>query len=81
MENTEFIGSKTLRDPHCGFVYTHGDSNDQCERKPNTQTNTCIYNLPMKNLNLSHAGTYYCAVASCGHIVFGNGTQLDFKSK
>ncbi|KAM8746633.1 uncharacterized protein AB9X84_014833 [Acanthopagrus schlegelii] len=33
----------------------------------------------MKSLNLSHAGTYYCAVASCGHILFGNGTKLDFE--
>uniref|UniRef100_A0A8D3AWK7 Ig-like domain-containing protein n=1 Tax=Scophthalmus maximus TaxID=52904 RepID=A0A8D3AWK7_SCOMX len=30
------------------------------------------------HLDLSHAGTYYCAVASCGHVLFGNGTKLDF---
>uniref|UniRef100_A0A668RL96 Ig-like domain-containing protein n=1 Tax=Oreochromis aureus TaxID=47969 RepID=A0A668RL96_OREAU len=59
------------------IIYTHGGRNDQCERKPNTQTHTCVYNLPMKSLNMSHAGTYYCAVASCGHILFGNGTKLD----
>ncbi|XP_063756732.1 uncharacterized protein LOC134875922 isoform X1 [Eleginops maclovinus] len=64
-----------------GLIYTHGGSSDQCERKPNTQTHTCDYNLPMKNLNLSHAGTYYCAVASCGHILFGNGTKLDFEDE
>uniref|UniRef100_A0A8C9YS40 Ig-like domain-containing protein n=1 Tax=Sander lucioperca TaxID=283035 RepID=A0A8C9YS40_SANLU len=64
-----------------GLIYTHGDRNDQCERKPNTQTHTCVYNLPMKSLNLSHAGTYYCAVASCGHILFGNGTKLEFEGK
>ncbi|XP_026208931.1 uncharacterized protein LOC113157573 [Anabas testudineus] len=63
-----------------GIIYTHGDRNDQCETKPDTQTNTCIYNLPMRNVNVSHAGTYYCAVALCGHIVFGNGTKLDFKA-
>ncbi|XP_059210625.1 uncharacterized protein LOC131989427 [Centropristis striata] len=62
-----------------GLIYTHGGRNDQCER--NTQTQTCVYNLPMKSLNLSHAGTYYCAVASCGHILFGNGTKLDFKEE
>uniref|UniRef100_A0A8C9X2C5 Ig-like domain-containing protein n=1 Tax=Sander lucioperca TaxID=283035 RepID=A0A8C9X2C5_SANLU len=45
-----------------GLIYTHGGRNDQCERKPNTQTHTCLYKLPMKSLNLSHAGTYYCAV-------------------
>ncbi|KAM9335605.1 uncharacterized protein ABDE67_020603 [Symphorus nematophorus] len=61
-----------------GLIYTHGGRNDQCERKPKTQTHTCVYNLPIKNLSLSHAGTYYCAVASCGQILFGNGTKLDF---
>uniref|UniRef100_A0A4W6DHM5 Ig-like domain-containing protein n=1 Tax=Lates calcarifer TaxID=8187 RepID=A0A4W6DHM5_LATCA len=66
---------KSSEESHPGLIYTHGDRNDQCERKPNTQTHTCIYNLPMESL--SHAGTYYCAVASCGHILFGNGTKLD----
>uniref|UniRef100_A0A3P9BDG2 Immunoglobulin kappa light chain-like n=1 Tax=Maylandia zebra TaxID=106582 RepID=A0A3P9BDG2_9CICH len=61
------------------IIYTHGGRNDQCERKLNTQTHTCVYNLPMKSLNTAHAGTYYCAVASCGHILFGNRTKLDFK--
>uniref|UniRef100_A0A4W6CWX7 Ig-like domain-containing protein n=1 Tax=Lates calcarifer TaxID=8187 RepID=A0A4W6CWX7_LATCA len=72
---------KSSEESHPGLIYTHGDRNDQCERKPNTQTHTCVYNLPMKNLNLSHAGTYYCAVASCGHILFGNGTKLDIEDE
>ncbi|KAM9335607.1 uncharacterized protein ABDE67_020605 [Symphorus nematophorus] len=70
---------KDSQESHPGLIYTHGGRNDQCERKPNTQTHTCVYNLPMKNLDVSHAGTYYCAVASCGHILFGNGTKLDFE--
>ncbi|XP_034092097.1 uncharacterized protein LOC117559439 isoform X2 [Gymnodraco acuticeps] len=64
-----------------GLLYTRGGRNDQCERKPNTQTHTCEYILPMESLNPSHAGTYYCAVASCGHILFGNGTKLDFEDE
>ncbi|XP_027143759.1 uncharacterized protein LOC109140685 isoform X2 [Larimichthys crocea] len=72
---------KDSEESHPGLIYTHGGRNDQCERKPNTQTHTCVYNLPMKSLNLSHAGTYYCAVASCGHILFGNGTKLDFEDE
>ncbi|XP_073330780.1 uncharacterized protein [Pagrus major] len=72
---------KHSQESHPGLIYTHGGRNDQCERKDNTQTHTCVYNLPMKSLNLSHAGTYYCAVASCGHILFGNGTKLDFEDK
>ncbi|XP_033962377.1 uncharacterized protein [Pseudochaenichthys georgianus] len=62
-----------------GLLYIRGGS--QCERKPNTHTHTCEYNLPMESLNPSHAGTYYCAVASCGHILFGNGTKLDFEDE
>ncbi|XP_075890139.1 uncharacterized protein LOC142893448 [Nelusetta ayraudi] len=66
---------------HPGLIYTQGGSNDQCERINNTQTHTCVYNLPMKSLNLSHTGTYYCAVAACGHILFGNVNKLDIESK
>ncbi|XP_070711344.1 immunoglobulin kappa light chain-like [Pempheris klunzingeri] len=66
---------------HPGLIYTHGGREDQCERKPEAQTHTCVYNLPMKSLNLSHAGTYYCALASCGYIVFGNGTKLDVEDE
>ncbi|XP_069375354.1 uncharacterized protein [Paralichthys olivaceus] len=67
---------KISEEPQSGLIYTHGDRKDQCERKPDTQTDTCVYNLSM-TLNRSHAGTYYCAVAACGHILFGNGTKLD----
>ncbi|KAM6960066.1 uncharacterized protein LKV04_021685 [Tautogolabrus adspersus] len=69
---------RNSEESHPGLIYTHGGRNDQCVRKHNSQTHTCAYNLTMKNLNLSHIGTYYCAVASCGHILFGNGTKLDF---
>ncbi|XP_045074619.1 uncharacterized protein LOC121572584 [Coregonus clupeaformis] len=62
-----------------GIIYTHGNSIDQCEKFPNagSPTQSCVYNLPKRNLSLSDAGTYYCAVASCGEILFGNGTKLD----
>ncbi|CAI5672411.1 unnamed protein product [Oreochromis niloticus] len=69
---------KDSEDSQPGLIYTHGVRNDQCERKANKRTHTCVYNLTMESLNLSHAGIYYCAVASCGHILFGNGTKLDF---
>ncbi|XP_071334033.1 uncharacterized protein [Trachinotus anak] len=70
---------KDSEESHPGLIYTHGDRNDQCEKKPETQTHTCVYNLLLGSLNRSNAGTYYCAVASCGHILFGNGTKLDFE--
>uniref|UniRef100_A0A8C8FMQ3 Ig-like domain-containing protein n=1 Tax=Oncorhynchus tshawytscha TaxID=74940 RepID=A0A8C8FMQ3_ONCTS len=66
---------------HPGIIYTHGDRSDQCEKSPEagSPTQSCVYNLPKRNLSLSDAGTYYCAVASCGEILFGNGTILDIK--
>ncbi|CAB1351617.1 unnamed protein product [Coregonus sp. 'balchen'] len=51
-----------------GIIYTHGDRSDQCVKSPEvgSPTQSCVYNLPKKNLSLSDARTYYCAVASCG---------------
>ncbi|XP_031590871.2 immunoglobulin kappa light chain-like isoform X1 [Oreochromis aureus] len=69
------------KESHSGLIYSHGGRNDECERKPKTDTNTCVYSLPMKNLDVSHVGIYYCAVASCGYLLFGNGTKLDFEDK
>ncbi|XP_041635715.1 uncharacterized protein LOC121504734 [Cheilinus undulatus] len=62
-----------------GLIYTHGGNNNKCERKPSQQS--CEYNLPLRSLSRSHAGTYYCAVVSCGQILFGDGTKLDFKDE
>uniref|UniRef100_A0A3Q4I1G6 Ig-like domain-containing protein n=1 Tax=Neolamprologus brichardi TaxID=32507 RepID=A0A3Q4I1G6_NEOBR len=67
---------KSSEKSHPGLIYTHEGRNNRCESKTNTQTDTCVYNLPIKSLNLSDNGMYYCAVASCGHILFGNGTKL-----
>ncbi|XP_063321744.1 uncharacterized protein LOC134619873 [Pelmatolapia mariae] len=69
---------KDSEESHPGLIYTHGGRNDQCERKANKRTHTCVYNLTINSLNWSNAGTYYCAVASCGHILFGEGTTLLF---
>uniref|UniRef100_A0A4W5JMM1 Ig-like domain-containing protein n=1 Tax=Hucho hucho TaxID=62062 RepID=A0A4W5JMM1_9TELE len=65
---------------HPGIIYTHGDRSDQCEKCPaGSPTQSCIYNLPKRNLSLSDAGIYYCAVASCGEMLFLNGTKLEIK--
>ncbi|KAG7263457.1 hypothetical protein CRUP_038582, partial [Coryphaenoides rupestris] len=37
---------------------------------------SCVYTLPKNNVSSSDAGTYYCALAACGGIVFGSGTKL-----
>ncbi|XP_029695496.1 uncharacterized protein [Takifugu rubripes] len=68
---------RNSRPSQLGLMYSHTGSNKQCER----ETNTCFYSFSMKNLNTSQIGTYYCAVAACGHILFGNGTKLVFEDK
>ncbi|XP_066537415.1 uncharacterized protein [Hoplias malabaricus] len=62
-----------------GIIYTHGDTNSQCSRSSETDspTQSCVYKLPKTNLSLSDPGTYYCAVAVCGQILFGNGSKLE----
>ncbi|KAG9274115.1 hypothetical protein AMEX_G10980 [Astyanax mexicanus] len=64
-----------------GIIFTHGNRSDQCKKSSETvsPTQSCIYKLPKNNLSLSDAGTYYCAVAACGEIIFGKGTKLDFE--
>ncbi|KAG7328850.1 hypothetical protein KOW79_007024 [Hemibagrus wyckioides] len=59
---------------HPQIIYTHHNSSHQCES--GSSTHTCVYNFTKNILSLSDTGTYYCAVALCGKIVFGNGTQV-----
>ncbi|XP_029973077.1 uncharacterized protein LOC115406914 isoform X4 [Salarias fasciatus] len=58
---------------HPSFIYTHGD-NVEC----GYSSQKCFYNFS-KKVNVSDAGTYYCAVAACGEVMFGNGTNVDIK--
>jgi len=60
---------------HPGIIYTGGNGQDECENKGNTQR-SCIYRFSKKIFS-SDVGTYYCAVATCGEILFGNGTKLE----
>ncbi|KAI4878461.1 hypothetical protein NFI96_031688, partial [Prochilodus magdalenae] len=70
-------------EPHPGIIYTHGNTNSPCTRSSETDSSTqsCVYKLPKRNISLSDAGTYYCAVAACGQILFGDGTKLDVKGE
>uniref|UniRef100_A0A3P9BEM5 Ig-like domain-containing protein n=1 Tax=Maylandia zebra TaxID=106582 RepID=A0A3P9BEM5_9CICH len=72
---------KDSEDSHPGLIYTHGGRNDECKKKSEAQAHTCVYSLPMKNLNVSHVGSYYCAVALCGRLLFGNGTKLNVEDE
>uniref|UniRef100_A0AAY4DF64 Ig-like domain-containing protein n=1 Tax=Denticeps clupeoides TaxID=299321 RepID=A0AAY4DF64_9TELE len=68
---------------HPGIIYAHGDRSAGCEKNPEagSSTQNCVYHLPKRSLSTTEAGTYYCAVAACGRIVFGNGTKLEISSK
>ncbi|XP_021415340.2 uncharacterized protein LOC110487758 [Oncorhynchus mykiss] len=67
---------------HPGVIYTPGNRRDECEKSPETPspTQSCVYSLSKNNLSPPDAGTYYCAVAICGEILFGKGTELDLAS-
>ena len=68
-------------DSHQGVIYTSANKSDECKKSPETPspTDSCVYSLSKNNLSPSDAGTYYCAVATCGEILFGNGTKPDVK--
>ncbi|XP_047463616.1 uncharacterized protein LOC125021543 [Mugil cephalus] len=70
---------KKEEESHPGLIYTSGGTNDQCNRTTNIQTHTCIYNVPMNNSN--QPDTDSCAVASCGHILFGNKEKYNEEHK
>ncbi|XP_044219155.1 uncharacterized protein LOC122990099 [Thunnus albacares] len=62
---------------HPDFIYTDG-SPDECRNKTGIHSSpkSCVYRFS-KNVSSSDDGTYYCAVATCGEILFGNGTKLE----
>uniref|UniRef100_A0AAX7UQT2 Ig-like domain-containing protein n=1 Tax=Astatotilapia calliptera TaxID=8154 RepID=A0AAX7UQT2_ASTCA len=60
---------------HPNIIYTDGNRTDQCEKRSDHQKR-CVYQLS-KNVSSSDAGTYYCAVATCGEILLGNGTTVE----
>ncbi|XP_019218698.1 uncharacterized protein LOC106097358 [Oreochromis niloticus] len=58
---------------HPSIIYTGRKRSNECE-KPSDLQNRCVYRFS-KNISSSDEGTYYCAVATCGEILFGNGTE------
>ncbi|XP_053098223.1 uncharacterized protein LOC113523909 [Pangasianodon hypophthalmus] len=66
------------RESHPGIIYTHGDGSDECKKssEAGSPTQSCVYTLPKRKLTTSDNGTFYCAVAACGQILFSNGTEV-----
>lgn len=59
------------------IIYTNGNRSDECDVRFETQR-SCVHHFS-KNISAIDDGTYYCAVAMCGEILFGNGTKLDLQ--
>uniref|UniRef100_A0A3B4CZY5 Ig-like domain-containing protein n=1 Tax=Pygocentrus nattereri TaxID=42514 RepID=A0A3B4CZY5_PYGNA len=58
------------------IIYTHQNSSSrQCEIS--SSTSCSLYEFSKNILDQHHTGTYYCAVAVCGKIIFGNGTSVE----
>ncbi|XP_039669686.1 uncharacterized protein LOC120566983 [Perca fluviatilis] len=57
---------------HPGIIYTHSDEEEE---------RSCVYSLSKIIQNSSDTGTYYCAVVTCGEILFGEGTKVETRSE
>ncbi|XP_032410062.1 uncharacterized protein LOC116713901 isoform X1 [Xiphophorus hellerii] len=55
---------------HSSFIYTNQNSCDAQQR-------SCDYRLSKTIQNSSDTGMYYCAVVTCGKILFGEGTKVE----
>ncbi|XP_061619808.1 uncharacterized protein si:dkey-165a24.9 isoform X2 [Phyllopteryx taeniolatus] len=63
---------KASGDSH--LLHVRSENGSECEK---TTESDCVYTLSRRAVARADAGTYFCAVASCGEIVFGKGTRLD----
>lgn len=59
-----------------GLIYTTGGGNTK-----NSNRQTCFYDWSVQNLSGPQAGTDHCAVAACGHILFGDGAKLELEGE
>ncbi|MED6240119.1 hypothetical protein ATANTOWER_016321 [Ataeniobius toweri] len=62
------------------IMYTDGNTPYECDRKPETSSDSksCVYHF-LKNISSPDNGIYYCALAMCGEIIFGNGTKVEIE--
>ncbi|XP_062250064.1 uncharacterized protein LOC133959018 [Platichthys flesus] len=62
---------------HPSLVYVHDSSGDECNRSLEAHSpHRCVFNF-CKSFSSSDFGTYYCAVVTCGEILFGRGIKLE----
>ncbi|XP_078025784.1 immunoglobulin kappa light chain-like [Epinephelus lanceolatus] len=57
---------------HPSIIYTDRDKQEE---------RSCFYSLSKTIQTSSDTGTYYCAVVTCGEILFGEGTKVETRSE
>uniref|UniRef100_A0A3B5KN22 Ig-like domain-containing protein n=1 Tax=Xiphophorus couchianus TaxID=32473 RepID=A0A3B5KN22_9TELE len=57
------------------MIYSDRNKHHECEKRSDSEK-SCMFNFS-KVVNSSDSGIFYCAVTSCGKILFGNGTRLE----
>ncbi|XP_067288812.1 novel immune-type receptor 9 [Pseudorasbora parva] len=67
------------QESHPRVIRAHETSIDQCDwiSEAGFSARRCVYSFSKKDLHLSDAVTFYCAVAACGEMLSRNGTELD----
>uniref|UniRef100_A0A4W6FAY5 Ig-like domain-containing protein n=1 Tax=Lates calcarifer TaxID=8187 RepID=A0A4W6FAY5_LATCA len=60
---------------HPGIIYTQRNRCDEQEER------SCVYSLSKTIQDSSDSGTYYCAVVTCGEILFGEGTKVETRQE
>uniref|UniRef100_A0A3P9PI05 Ig-like domain-containing protein n=1 Tax=Poecilia reticulata TaxID=8081 RepID=A0A3P9PI05_POERE len=58
---------------HPDIIYIDNNKRGECKKKSDSQ-NSCFYHFS-KNITSPDSAFYYCAIATCGKILFGNATK------
>ncbi|KAF0039070.1 hypothetical protein F2P81_009554 [Scophthalmus maximus] len=59
-----------------GIIHAHGDQCHRVSAPAGSLSHSCVYHLQRMNLTSLDAGTYHCAMASCGEVLFGSGSKV-----
>ncbi|XP_050928469.1 uncharacterized protein LOC108895089 isoform X2 [Lates calcarifer] len=58
-----------------GVIYTNSSRGNEPKKR------SCVYSLSKTIQDSSDSGTYYCAVVTCGQILFGEGTKVETRQE
>ncbi|XP_047193540.1 uncharacterized protein LOC124851018, partial [Scophthalmus maximus] len=59
-----------------GIIHAHGDQCHRVSAPAGSLSHSCVYHLQRMNLTSLDTGTYHCAMASCGEVLFGSGSKV-----